>query len=60
VNYSRTPPQFLESGQFAEVQPGAPDTVWCTTGQSGVPDWAESWLLRAKFFSSFLFSDSST
>jgi hypothetical protein len=38
VNYSRTPPQFLESGQFAGVQPGAPDTVRCTTGQSGVPD----------------------
>jgi hypothetical protein len=38
VNYSCTPPQFLESGQFAGVQPGASDTVWCTTGQSGVPD----------------------
>jgi hypothetical protein len=60
VNYSRTPPQFLESGQFTGVQPGAPDTVRCTTGQSGVPDWAESWLLRAKFFSSVLFSDYST
>jgi hypothetical protein len=29
VNYSRTPPQFFESGQFAGVQPGAPDTVRC-------------------------------
>jgi hypothetical protein len=38
VNYSRTLPQFPESGQFARVQPGAPDTVRCTTGQSGVPD----------------------
>jgi hypothetical protein len=38
VNYSRTPPNFPESGQFAGSQPGAPDTVWCTTGQSGVPD----------------------
>ena len=38
VNYSRTPPNFPESGLFTGVQPGAPDTVWCTTGQSGVPD----------------------
>jgi hypothetical protein len=27
VNYSRTPPKFPESGLFAGVQPGAPDTV---------------------------------
>jgi hypothetical protein len=38
VNYSRTPPNSPESGLFTEVQPGAPDTVQCTTGQSGVPD----------------------
>jgi hypothetical protein len=38
VNYSRTPLKTPESGQFAGSQPGAPDTVWCTTGQSGVPD----------------------
>jgi hypothetical protein len=38
VNYSRTPPDFPESGLFTGVQPGAPDTVLCTTGQSGVPD----------------------
>jgi hypothetical protein len=37
VNYSRTPPKTPESGQFAGSQPGAPDTVRCTTGQSGVP-----------------------
>jgi hypothetical protein len=46
VNYSRTPPKSPESGQFAGSQPGAPDTVWCTTRQSGVPDRAESWLLQ--------------
>jgi hypothetical protein len=40
VNYSRTPPNISESGQFAGSQPGAPDTVRCTTGQSGVPDIA--------------------
>jgi hypothetical protein len=45
VNYSRVPPKTPESGQFTGSQPGAPDTVWCTTGQSDVPDRAESWLL---------------
>jgi hypothetical protein len=38
VNYSRTPPNSPESGQFTGGQPGAPDTVRCTTEQSGVPD----------------------
>jgi hypothetical protein len=38
MNYSRTPPNFPESGPFTGVQPSAPDTVRCTTGQSGVPD----------------------
>jgi hypothetical protein len=38
VNYSRTPLIFPESGHFTGVQPRAPDTVRCTTGQSGVPD----------------------
>jgi hypothetical protein len=37
VNYSRTPPIFPESGLFTGGQPGAPDTVRCTTRQSGVP-----------------------
>jgi hypothetical protein len=60
VNYSRTPPNSPKSGLFTGVQPGAPDTVQCTTGQSGVPDWAEIWLHRAKSFGSFLFSVSST
>jgi hypothetical protein len=38
VNYSRTPPNSPKSGLFTGVQPGASDTVRCTTGQSGVPD----------------------
>jgi hypothetical protein len=38
VNYSHTPPNSPESGQFAGSQPGAPNTVRCTTEQSGVPD----------------------
>jgi hypothetical protein len=63
VNYSRTPPNFLESGLFTRGWPGAPDTVRCTTGQSGVPDRAESWLhtgILLQSFSSLLFSVSST
>ena len=40
VNYSRTPLSNPESGEFTADQPGAPDTVRCTTGQSGVPSQA--------------------
>jgi hypothetical protein len=54
VNYSRTPSLNPESGEFTVDQPSAPDTVWCATGQSGVPDRAEIWLHRAKSFP-FLF-----
>jgi hypothetical protein len=55
VNYSRTPSSIPESRTFTGDQPSAPDTIRCTTGQSGVPDWAEVWLHRAKSFP-FLFS----
>jgi hypothetical protein len=55
VNYSRTPPKFPENGQFVGDQPGAPDTVRCTTGLSGVPDYAESWLQQALSSNLFLF-----
>jgi hypothetical protein len=41
VNYNRTLSSTPESGLFTGDQPGAPDTVWCTTGQSGVPSQAE-------------------
>jgi hypothetical protein len=60
VNYSRTPPKFPESGQFVGDQPGAPDTVRCTTGKFGVPDCAESWLHIDTLFQSFSFPVSST
>jgi hypothetical protein len=60
VNYSRTPPKISESGQFAGVQLGAPDTVRCTTGQSGAPRLSNSWLYTATLFQSFSFPDSST
>jgi hypothetical protein len=52
--------RFPESGQFAGDQPGAPDTVRCTTGQSGVSDCAESWLHTGTLFQSFSFPVSST
>jgi hypothetical protein len=60
VNYSRTPPNFPESGLFTGGWPGAPDTVWCTTKQSGVPDRAGLWLYSAKSFAILSFPVSST
>jgi hypothetical protein len=54
VNYSRMPLCFLESSWFTASQPGAPDTVRCTTGQSGVPGQSWCWLHTANPFS-FLF-----
>jgi hypothetical protein len=44
VNYSHTPPSSPESGLFTGGWPGAPDTVRCTTGQSGAPRPSRSWL----------------
>jgi hypothetical protein len=49
-----------ESGQLTRRQPGAPDTVWCTTGQSGVPRLRRVLTAPAKSFSFCIFSDSST
>jgi hypothetical protein len=60
VNYSRTPLIFPESGQFTGSQLGASDTVWCTTGQSGVPDRVGLWLYSAKSFAILSFPVSST
>jgi hypothetical protein len=37
VNYCRTPPANSQERPFHQSQPGAPDTVRCTTGQSGAP-----------------------
>jgi hypothetical protein len=60
MNYSRTPPNFPESGLFTGVQPSAPDTVRCTTGQSGVPDRAGLWLHTTKSFAILSFPVFST
>jgi hypothetical protein len=37
VNFSRTPPPISRERPIHQSQPGAPDTVRCTTGQSGAP-----------------------
>jgi hypothetical protein len=37
VNYSRTPPTNSREQPFHQSQTGTPDTVRCTTGQSGAP-----------------------
>jgi hypothetical protein len=50
VNYSRTPSSSPESGRFTLDLSGAPDTVWCTTGQSGAPRPSSSWLYTANSF----------
>jgi hypothetical protein len=55
VIYSRTPPSRRESRQFTRCQPGAPDTVQCTTGQSGAPRLSRVLAARAKSFP-FVFS----
>jgi hypothetical protein len=55
VIYSRTPSSSPKSGLFTETGPGAPDTVRCTTGQSGAPrlklSLAEHCLLFSKSIS---------
>jgi hypothetical protein len=50
VNFSRTPPSSPESGLFTETGPSAPDTVRCTTGQSGAPRPSCIWLYTANSF----------
>jgi hypothetical protein len=60
VNYSRTPLKFSREWSVRRSCPGTPDTVRCTTGQSGVPDCAESWLHTGTLFQSFSFPVSST
>jgi hypothetical protein len=50
VIYSRTPPTRPECSQLIRRQPGAPDTVRCTTGQSGAPRLSIVLAARAKSF----------
>jgi hypothetical protein len=60
VIFSRTPPTNSREQPFHQSQPSAPDTIRCTTGQSGAPRLNSSWLYSANSFSFCLFSDSST
>jgi hypothetical protein len=56
VNYSRTPPSSSREQPIDQRQPGAPpDTVWCTTGQSGAPKLSRVLAALAKSFP-FVFS----
>jgi hypothetical protein len=50
VIYSRTLSSSPESGQFTFDSSGAPDTVQCTTGQSGAPRPSSSWLYTANSY----------
>jgi hypothetical protein len=60
VNYSCTPPSSPESGRFTLDSSGAPDTVRCTTGQSGAPRPSSSWLYTANSFPIYFSPVSST
>jgi hypothetical protein len=51
VNYSRTSPVNSRERSLRSSQPGAPDTVRCTTGQSGAPRLSKVFAARAKAFS---------
>jgi hypothetical protein len=50
VNFSRTPPTNSRERPFHQSQPGAPNTVRCTTGQSGAPRLNCLWLNKAITF----------
>jgi hypothetical protein len=56
VNYSRTPPTNSWEWPVRQSQPGAPNTVRCTTGQSGAPRLSSSWLNTTSSFPILLFS----
>jgi hypothetical protein len=50
VIFSRTPPTKSRERPFHLGQPGAPDTVRCTTGQSDAPRLSRVLAARAKSF----------
>jgi hypothetical protein len=50
VNFSRTPPTNSRERPFHQSQPGAPDTVRCTTRQFGAPRLSRVLAARAKSF----------
>jgi hypothetical protein len=50
VNYSCTSPMNSREWPVRSSQPGAPDTVRCTTGQSGAPRQRWLWLKQGNLF----------
>jgi hypothetical protein len=50
VIFSRTPPSSSREQPVDQRQPGAPDIVRCTTGQSGAPRLSRVLAARAKSF----------
>ena len=60
VNFSRTPPTKSREQPVDRRQSGAPDTVRCTTGQSGALRLSRVLAARAKSFPFVFFPDSST
>jgi hypothetical protein len=50
MNFSRTPPTNSRERPFHQSQPGAPDTVRCTTGHSGAPRLSRVLAARAKTY----------
>ena len=60
VNFSRTPSANSRERPLRPRQPGAPDTVRCTTGQSGAPDRNSLLAVHSQVFSSLLLSVSNT
>jgi hypothetical protein len=55
MNYSRTPLNSSRERLVRLSQPGAPDTVRCTIGQSGAPRLSRVFAARAKTFPIVLF-----
>ena len=60
VNFSRSRRRKTRERPLRPRQPGAPDTVRCTTGQSGAPDRNSLLAVHSQVFSSLLLSVSNT
>jgi hypothetical protein len=60
VNFSRTPSVKSRERRVHPREPGAPDTVRCTTGQSGAPDRNSLLAVHSQLFSFLLLSVSNT
>jgi hypothetical protein len=60
MNFSRTPSANSRERPLRSRQPGAPDTIRCTTGQSGAPDRNSHLAVHSQLFSFLLLSVSNT